>query len=380
MARTAPRWLARPTRFAALDRRRARLGLVLLALLMLVSLSALFAPHPPSLMPATQAGAAAASAAPIPTDSDLILYQKIVSGIANGAGDYYTVATDALRAGRYPLRPFITVRMPALATVQAALPAWAPPLLLMLLAVVTATAWALRLGEALPSLLPRVAAGMLLLGSMLAFLQATLWPFHEIWAGLLVALSLALRRPGRWVEPAALALAAMLIRETAALYAVIMAVLAWREGARTEARGWVAVLLLFAVALAAHAYAVAGATGALDPTSPGWSGMLGIGFFVKAISLSTVLQLLPLWIGALLVGLALFGWASWADPLALRVLLTLLGYGAVIALFARADNFYWALMAAPVFLVGLVFVPDGVRDLVTRALDKRRITVTRVAR
>jgi hypothetical protein len=37
-------------------------------------------------------------------------------------------------------------------------------------------------------------------------------------------------------------------------------------------------------------------------------------------------------------------------------------------------------MVAPVFLIGLVFVPDGVRDLVRQSLDKRKITVTRVAR
>lgn len=377
MARTAPRWLAGPTRFAALARPRARASLTLLGVLLLLSLSALFAAQPPSL---AQAPAPAASTAAPPHDSDLVLYEKVVAGIRGGAGDYYTVATDAMRAGRYPLRPFFTVRMPALAAVQAALPVWVAPLMLMLLAAVTAAAWGLRLGEALPRALPRIVAGMLLLGSMLAFLQAGLWPFHEIWAGLLVALSLALRRPGRWVEPVAIALAAMLIRETAALYAVLMAVLAWREGARTEARGWVAALLLFAVAFAAHAHAVTGATGPLDPASQGWTGLLGPGFFVKAVTLSTVLQLLPLWLGALLVALALFGWASWADPLATRVLLMLLGYGAVIAVFARPDTFYWALMVAPVFLVGLVFVPDGLRDLVTRALDKRRITVTRVTR
>lgn len=377
MARTALRWLAGPTRFAALARPRARAGLVLLGLLLLLSLSALFAAQPPS-MAADPPGTAAAEAPP--HDSDLVLYGKIVTGMQSGAGGYYTVAIDAMRAGRYPLRPFVTVRMPALATLQAALPGWGPPVLLMLLAVVTAAAWALRLGEALPRLVPRVAAGILLLGSMLAFLQPGLWPFHEIWAGLLMALSLAVRRPGRWVEAVAIGLAAMLIRETSALYAVAMAVLAWRDGARAEARGWVAALLLFAVALAAHAHAVLGATGPLDPASPGWTGLLGIGFFVKAVALSTGLQLLPLWFGALLVGLALFGWASWADPLAARVLVVLLTYAAVLALFARPDNFYWALMVAPVFLVGLVFVPDGLRDLVVRALDKRRITVTRVSR
>ncbi|MBB5710506.1 hypothetical protein [Sphingomonas xinjiangensis] len=379
MARTAPRWLAAPTRFAALGRARARMGIAVLALLLLLlCLSASLAVQPPSLAASADMGAAAA--APMSRDADLLLFEKTVAGMRSGAGDYYTVATDAMRAGGYPLRPFFTVRLPALATVQAALPSLGPPLLLLLLAAVTAAAWGLRLTEVLTRALPRLVAGMLLLGSMLAFLRAGLWPLHELWAGLLVALSLALRRPGRWVEPAALALAAMLIRETAALYAIVMAVMAWREGARTEARGWVAVLLLFVVALGAHAHAVTGATGPLDVAAPRGGGWLGIGFFVQAVALSTVLQLLPLWVGALLAGLALFGWASWADPLATRALALLLGYGALIALFARPDQFYWALMVAPLFFVGLVFVPDGARDLVIRALDKRRITVTRVSR
>jgi len=37
-------------------------------------------------------------------------------------------------------------------------------------------------------------------------------------------------------------------------------------------------------------------------------------------------------------------------------------------------------MIAPVSLVGLAFVPDGLRDLIVRALDRRRITVTKVVR
>jgi hypothetical protein len=58
----------------------------------------------------------------------------------------------------------------------------------------------------------------------------------------------------------------------------------------------------------------------------------------------------------------------------------LAAYAALIGIFARSDTFYWALMVAPVFLVGLVFVPDGLRDLFRPSLDRRRITVTRVAR
>lgn len=370
MARTATFWLAAPSRFAGLGKKRARIAIGMLALLLLACLLALGVPDP-----------AAVSTGPIgqSDQSDLMIYEKIVAGV-KGGGDYYTVATDALRAGGYPLRPFFTVRMPSLAVVQAALPAWGPSALLFLLAAYVGLAWGLRLAEALPRALPRLAALLLLLGSMLAFLQADLAAFHEIWAGLLIALSLALRRPGRWVEAVAFGLVAMLIRETAALYALVMLALAWRDGERREALGWFAALGLFALALAAHAWAVTGVTGPLDPASPGWRGLLGFGFFVKSLSLATALQLLPMAAAALLVGLALFGWAAWNDPLGLRVLATLIAYAALIGMFARSDTFYWALMVAPVFLAGLVFVPDGLRDLFRPSLDRRRITVTRVAR
>ena len=108
--------------------------------------------------------------------------------------------------------------------------------------------------------------------------------------------------------------------------------------------------------------------------SPGWAGLQGFGLFVKSLTLATALQMLPLWAGALLVGLALLGWAAWDDPLAARMIGILAAYAAVIGIFARLDTFYWGLMVAPVFLVGLVFVPDALRDLIRQSLDRRRIT------
>ena len=98
------------------------------------------------------------------------------------------------------------------------------------------------------------------------------------------------------------------------------------------------------------------------------------------MTLATALQLFPLAAGAALVGLTLFGWAAWNDSLALRMIAILAAYAAAIGLFARLDTFYWGLTVAPVFLLGLIFVPDALRDLTRQALDKRRITVTRVAR
>jgi hypothetical protein len=370
MARTDPLWLAAPSRFGAFRKGSARAGLAVLVLLLAACFSALAIPEPPAL------GAASGGAR---AQTDLMLYESIAAGV-RGGGNYYEVAADALRAGGYPLRPFLTFRLPALAVIQASLPVWLPPILLVLLTATAGLAWAIRLAEALPRFAPRLVAGLLLIGSLIVFFQPGLVAFHEIWAAPLVALSLAIRRPGRWIEAAAIALIAMLLRETAALYVILMGAFAWLEGERREALGWGAALLLFGAVLGVHAWAVAGVTGPLDPASPGWAGLYGFGLFVKAIGLATALQIAPLWLAALLVGLTLFGWASWDDPLGLRVVTILAAYAAAIGVFARLDTFYWGLMVAPVFLIGLVFVPDGLRDLVRQALDRRRVTVTRVAR
>jgi hypothetical protein len=367
----APLWLDRPTRFAALPAPRARIGLSLLALLLLATLLAL-----------GNLGQAAKreSTAQAENQHDVVLYETIVQGI-RGGGHYYTMAADALRDGDYPMRPFVTFRLPTLAVVQAALPPVVTRLLLYGLAAGMVFAWYLRLRPAFSRAGPRVVALGLLFAGSVAFVQAELVPFHEVWAGLLIALSLAARREGRWVEAVAIGLIAMLIRETAALYVGIMAALAFAEGHRKEALGWAATIGVFALVIAFHAHAVSLVVRPTDPASPGWAGMLGFGFFVKTMQLSTLLDLVPLWLAAPLVGLALFGWAAWDSPLALRVIAIFACYAALIGLFARADTFYWGLMIAPTFLVGLAFAPDGLRDLIASAQGTRRkITVTRVVR
>lgn len=369
MTRVKPLWLAHPTRFAQLSPARARFAAALLALLLIGCLASLSAPSPPPASPGAQSSA--------DDQRDVILYETIVDAVRHG-GDYYSTAAEALRVGNYPLRPFVTMRLPALAVIQAHLPHPVVIALLYALVLAVAAAWFVRFGEAFSDWPARTVAMALLAGGMMAFVQADLWAFHELWAGLLMALSLALRRPGKWIEAVAVGLLAVLIRETAALYLVIMAATAWFERERREALGWSAALGVFAIVLIAHAFAVARVVSPLDPASPGWSGMLGFGFFINSISVSTALALAPAWLAALLAGLALFGWAAWRDPLGLRVLLTVLAYAAALSLFARADTFYWVLLIAPVFLAGLAFAPDGLRDLTARALDRRRVRVQRI--
>ena len=367
----APLWLSAPSRFAGLSVRGARAGFAALSALLLATLLALGTPGPPpvSQNPANRAD----------DQTDVVLYETIVEAIRHG-GSYYRVTADALRVGDYPLRPFVVFRLPTLAVVQAALPGRLLPLILDLLVGVTAFAWYRRLTPAFSRLPPRLVALALLAGGMMAFVQPDLASFHEIWAGLLVALSLAYRRSYRWLPSVALGLAAVLVRETASPYLALMAFFAFLEGNRREAVAWLTAIAILAVALLLHAQAVAQVVRPLDPASHGWAGMLGFGFFVKTMAISTALSLAPLWLAAPLVGLALFGWAAWRDELGLRMLTLLSGYAVILALVGRTDTFYWGLLVAPAMLVGLAFVPDGLRDLAGAARDTRRITVTRIVR
>jgi hypothetical protein len=364
-----PLWLAMPSRFAGFSRSQARWAFGLLLLLLGATLLALAVPTP--------AGAPGGGTGAVQTD--VALYDSIVSGI-RGGGDYYGVAAKELRRGGYPLQPFITFRLPALAVLQAHMPAMMVQSLLMALIAGTAGAWFVRFKSAFVRKPPLVFAMLLLAGGMVVFIQRGLIGFHEVWASLLIALSLALRRDDRWTTAVAIGLIAMLIRETALVYVAIMGMLAFAEGRRREALGWAATIVVLAVVLGFHAHAVAAVVQPTDPASPGWMGLLGFGFFVKAMMLSTALAVVPAVLAALLVGLALFGWACWSDAVALRVLTVFCGYAALLGLFGRADTFYWGLMVAPLLLVGLAFAPDGLRDLVTRARDRRRIIVTRLVR
>lgn len=363
-------WLAQPSRFAGLSKGRARLGLVLLLILLLATLTALMVPQPAAVSsdPSKRAD----------DQTDIVLYETIVDGVRHG-GNYYQVAAQELRDGDYPMKPFVTFRLPTLAVVQAMMPAWAVIALLYALAAGVMLAWFVRLRPAFARRPPLIVAMVLLAGGMGAFVQSDLAAFHEVWAGLLIALSLALRRPGRWVAAAGIGALAMLIRETAALYVAIMVILAFVEGDRKEAAGWAAGVALLAVAVVAHAYAVAQVVKPFDPASPGWSGMLGFGFFVEAMTLSTALRLAPMWLAALLMGFTLFGWAAWRDGTGIRAFATFCIYAVLIGLFGRVDTFYWGLMVAPAILIGLAFAPDGVKDLIAAAFPKRRkITVTRL--
>ncbi|MEI4479845.1 hypothetical protein WAC35_28875, partial [Klebsiella pneumoniae] len=87
--------------------------------------------------------------------ADVLLYQHVAAGV-RGGGNYYAVAAEAQRREGYPVRPFVTMRLPTLALIQAWLPAPLVFGLLWGLAAGTLYAWYLRLSAALTRPAPRL--------------------------------------------------------------------------------------------------------------------------------------------------------------------------------------------------------------------------------
>lgn len=337
------------TRFEGWGRRPAILVLALFAALIA------FASWSPERAPAPKLRTSPAQ------HSDLQLYRDIIKDVHNGES-YYVAAAREQRAANYPLKPFYTVRLPTHATVYAT---FGEPVMIGLVWALCAAlivAWWVRLKPVLP--LPLLGASTVLMGGGLGgFLQPMTGLFHECWAALLMALMIAVRRPGTaW--PAVIAGgAALMVRELALPMILTMAGLALMERRWREAAGWAAALTIFAGYMTLHAHWVAEVVLPQDRASPGWSGLLGIHFALKSLAKVTFGIQLPDAVAAVLLILSLAGWASVRAGWALRAFLLLFGYIAMLALFARADTFYWALIAAPLSFMGLVFLPKSATDL-----------------
>jgi hypothetical protein len=293
--------------------------------------------------------------------SDLQLYRDIIAGVAKG-GDYYEVAVREQRAAGYPLKPFYTFRLPTQAVIYAAIGEPTMRVVNWFLCVAVMIAWCVRLRPFLP--LPLLGGAMVLMaGGLGGLLQAVTSVFHEDWAAQFLALMIALRRPDR-IWPALLCgFAALMVRELALPMILAMGGLALIERRWREAAGWAVVVGIFAIYLTAHAHWVSQVVLPTDQASQGWSQMLGFKFALKSIAKVTMGIQMPYPLVSALLILSMFGWLSVRSGWALRAFLLLLGYGLMLTLFARADTFYWALIAAPLSFVGLSFLPKAFADL-----------------
>jgi len=300
---------------------------------------------------------------------DLALYTRINRRMEAGEG-YYRAALAEQRANDYPTIPFVTVRTPILAwgTLLFGQSGWR--LIAVGLLIAATLAWIGMLEERTFFAERAMAALLLFASGGGAFLQRV-GLLHDLLSGLCLSLALGLYRPHRWWPSLIAAAAGLAIRELALPFVLLWAAFAllqrrWREFAAVTA-----LLALFAIGMALHAGAVMAERLPGDPISQGWDAMLGPTLFLGSLAeLMPPLVLLPPALAGPLALLALVGWAGLGGRIGLFASLWFAGFALAVSLFARANNFYWALLVLPAYGAGLALAPRALADLIAALLGR----------
>ncbi len=300
-------------------------------------------------------------------NTDVGFYNRVIDRVRHGQ-PYEQAAIVEQRASGYPVRPFIAIRPPLLAYILAALPnEKIADLLLAALAAAVIAAWSFRLKDVLPNVIWLAGVPLIIFTGVEASMTLeSMSRLHETWAGLLIALSLAVRTDRRFGLAVALGLLAALIRELAMPYLLVMAVAALIERRRGEALAFAAALVIAIAALIWHGLAASALLTAHDPVSPGWLALGGWPFVVATARWNFIALRTGPVVASILLSLALLGAAGLKNGLGIRLFALLAGYAAAFVFIGRPENYYWGLITAPVLSVALCFSARAVDDLVRR--------------
>lgn len=297
-----------------------------------------------------------------PRDDDLALYDTAIERIRKDE-NYYSFIVAEHRKADYPVRPGLAVRLPTLAYLDAWLGLPGQIAAAFLLMAATLLAWYRRLiDEPGVGAARNMALAFLFFGVSLG-MNRYYFVLHELWAGMLLALSFGLHRPGKWGGSLAVAALALAIREHSLPFVLLMAAMAlwrrdWKEGA-----AWSALALAFLGALAVHLSLVDAQVLPSDRMSPSWLALRGLSGWLSDVVLSSNLRFLPHYLAGPLVVLMVFGWSSWKSAAGSFGTLLYLGYGLAFMIAGRPDNFYWGAVIAPAMFIGLAFVPGAMKSL-----------------
>ena len=156
-------------------------------------------------------------------------------------------------------------------------------------------------------------------GALLPGWLEQIYVMTEVWAGILICLSVCaygLRRPAWGVV---FGLSSIAVRELAAPYCVICLALAVYDRRWRETAAWIIGLTAYLVFYAWHAHYVMSLVQPGDHAHEGsWLQFGGAPFVIAVTQMNGYLLLLPQWVSALYLPLALLGFAGWNSATGLR--------------------------------------------------------------
>ncbi|MHC4132428.1 MAG: glycosyltransferase family protein, partial [Planctomycetota bacterium] len=276
--------------------------------------------------------------------------------------NYYEVVADELRTRGYGLRPFFNFRLPTLVCFIGKMPSLeVPRWLLVSISVLTLLIW-IKILDNKGGFYMAASGSLLLLVTTVFSYTAVAFVFHEIWAGVLVALSIAIHRQNRWLS-VILGLTALFIRELSLPFVAIMLIMAYKDKNIKEALAWLIGIIAFFIYLAIHAKIVSGLVTDSDIISKTWLQFGGWQFVLSTSKFTLPTIFSPWWIDAVLLPLAILGLFGWRGDFGTRSFLTMGIYILAFLIAGRPDNYYWGLMYTPFMPFGLVHAPLCLLDL-----------------
>ena len=190
----------------------------------------------------------------------------------------------------------------------------------------------------------------------------------EVWSGLFIGLSLCFYAFERRAGGVLFGIAALFFRELAAPYCLVCLALAAFERRRGEVLGWIAG---FAAYTAFYAWHISHVLPLMSPDGLAhtgtWLQFGGAAFVLSLVQMNAYLLLLPQWVTALFLALALVGFAGWQSTWGKRAGFAACAYLAAFGIVGYDFNQYWGSMIAPLLAFGATQGPRAIIDLVKRS-------------
>jgi hypothetical protein len=296
------------------------------------------------------------------TTPDLALYQAIIADVRGGR-DYYDAAHEHIPAFGFPISSPLNWRLPTYAWVFSLLPGkcWIQGALLVLGIAGLVLTFASE--SATSNVLQAGFTTLLMFGVFRWVLDGDAYLAQEVWAGVLIMISVAALRLGeaswKWrLLAVAAGIAALMFRELALPFCLAAGGLALWQRRRWEAALWANGVAVFGLLLVWHVAHVR-AELAEDGIVGGGAGLAqwlrfgGIDFVLLTARMNSLLFHWPSMISWLYLVVAMIGLANRADLAGRVSCWAALIYLLAFAIVGRPENFYWGLIYAPLLPAGV---------------------------
>jgi hypothetical protein len=165
-------------------------------------------------------------------------------------------------------------------------------------------------------------------------------------------------------------LAALFVRELAAPYCVICLLLAMKDRQRRETMAWLAGFALYAIFFVWHANRVMSLVGPNESVqATSWLQFGGAAFVISLAQMNAFLLLVPQWLTAIYLALALIGFAGWNTATGQRAGFTVCAFVVLFAVVGQPINQYWGSLMAPLLCLGVARSPVALADLFRQAVE-----------